>query len=389
MQDHDNQPIETLRLSDKDKNKLLHHVEQLSTRPVASSRRSLRVRFNTGGVLVTLMQPNGAVSRLSVLPRNLSKRGIAFIHGRFIYPGMLTDVTLPTLDGELIQVHGKVRNCRHISGIVHEVSIVFTSVIDIEMFVELNADQKSTYRQECAHEPGHESVTAAEPVGPSALIVDDSSTDRRLYAMWLRKLGLDATEAETGSETSRLVKSHAYDAMLVDINLENENGKDVIRNVRDLGFHAPIVAISADGSDRCQSDALEAGGNAFLVKPFSREDLEQAFRQIAVVSNTSGEDAPIFSSINGDPEMRPLLQDFVSSLSRQTQKLRDAMHQADMNTLRDISRLLKGSGGSYGFNTVTDNANDLLIGLEARDDMDDQLRQQVTELIALLRRVKV
>lgn len=106
----DKAPIETIRLSARDKQKLIDYVEHSGKKTVENERRALRVDFQGRKVLVVITNSQGQRVRHSVLPRNLSRRGLAFVHGRFVYPDSRCHVTLPMQNGKWWAVEGVVRN---------------------------------------------------------------------------------------------------------------------------------------------------------------------------------------------------------------------------------------------------------------------------------------
>src|SRR5690606_9802263 len=116
-------PIETIRLSERDRRRLVEQMNGNSKSvPSQMDRRSLRVDFNLAQLAVTITHPNRQVVTYNVMPRNLSRRGIGFIHGQFIYVDSPCDVLLPSRDSTCwVPISGKVVGCRHLSGLLHEV----------------------------------------------------------------------------------------------------------------------------------------------------------------------------------------------------------------------------------------------------------------------------
>ncbi|MEM1212554.1 MAG: response regulator [Planctomycetota bacterium] len=387
MQPTDNRPIETIRLSEKDKAKLVNQLEQAAAQQVSAERRSLRVKFTAPGTVVRLQQPNGASSRLSVLPRNLSKQGMAFIHGRFVYPGVQALVTLPTIDGELMTVEGRIRDCRHVSGIVHEVSVVFDDLIDLAMFVEMTRDEEVRYRQERAEDLGADAVAElAESEKPRVLLLESADTDRKLYALWLKKAGLDVTEAATSTEAGRAASSGSFDLALVSVASAEE--AEAIEQLQGLGLTSPMIALTMDSSGGAADAAMQAGCSSVLAKPFQAEELKQAVEQLVDVAGGQAVD-PLVSTAADDEDMAPLLMEYVDGLAAQVQQLRGCLTAKDWDTMRQLGSGLKGSGGGYGFAPISEAAGQLLDSLDASETPNvDDVRKDVEELVGLLRRAR-
>ena len=114
-----------------------------------------------------------------------------------------------------------------------------------------------------------------------ALIVDDSTTIRMILRAYLKKLGFDVTEAVNGRDAlDRLKAMTKADVVLVDWNMPEMDGLSFVRAVRaDAGYAAlPLMMVTTNTERANVSDALDAGANEYIMKPFTgamiREKLE-------------------------------------------------------------------------------------------------------------------
>lgn len=108
------------------------------------------------------------------------------------------------------------------------------------------------------------------------LVVDDDLHLRRLIGIYLRDAGHEVTEAGTGEDALRLSHEAAFDVVLVDLILPHYGGFRLCQKLKS-GSPTPRVVITT-GDDSAQSRALavEAKADAFLAKPFTREELLRA-----------------------------------------------------------------------------------------------------------------
>lgn len=108
------------------------------------------------------------------------------------------------------------------------------------------------------------------------LVVDDSATMRKMVMASLRDLS-DVTfgEAANGLEAIEQMKNAPFDLMVLDLNMPDMHGLDVLRFV--LGhpdYHkTPIVILTTKGDDQSRSEALSAGAACYLTKPFEPRSL--------------------------------------------------------------------------------------------------------------------
>jgi two-component system chemotaxis response regulator CheY len=117
----------------------------------------------------------------------------------------------------------------------------------------------------------------------SILIVEDSATMRSLIASALEPLGfLKVDEAESGFEALRLLPRRRYDLIVTDINMPHINGLELVSFVKQNEAYRgiPLVIVSTEGSERDREKGLELGADAYLVKPFAPEDLQEIARSL-------------------------------------------------------------------------------------------------------------
>src|SRR5262245_28033870 len=107
-----------------------------------------------------------------------------------------------------------------------------------------------------------------------ALVVDDSRTVRLILGKMLRELGIDVVEAAHGAEAlSQLERNPNIDVMLVDWNMPVMNGYDFVCTVRANSAHnsVPILMITSEAQQAHVAQALQAGANEYLMKPFTQD----------------------------------------------------------------------------------------------------------------------
>ncbi len=112
------------------------------------------------------------------------------------------------------------------------------------------------------------------------LIVDDSSTMRRIIGNVVQQLGFskdDFDEAEDGVVAWAMLQKGQYDIVLTDWNMPNMNGLDLVKNIRGGGAHqkTPIIMITTEGGKMEVITALKAGVNNYIVKPFNAAILKE------------------------------------------------------------------------------------------------------------------
>lgn len=107
------------------------------------------------------------------------------------------------------------------------------------------------------------------------LVVDDDKSVRTLFATVLRQVGLDAVEAANGREALEIVASRRVSAVLLDSQMPEVDGVEVLRRLRDRsGSHTlPVIFVTGEGDVDQRVRALEAGADDYLTKPVHVQEL--------------------------------------------------------------------------------------------------------------------
>jgi two-component system chemotaxis response regulator CheY len=112
------------------------------------------------------------------------------------------------------------------------------------------------------------------------LIVDDSSVMRKIVERALRQADLDPLvvhEAGSGIEGLEVLKVKQVDLILSDINMPSMDGLEFLRQVRaqNLAPDVPIVMITTESSEEHVKQAIQAGAQGYIRKPFTAEQVKE------------------------------------------------------------------------------------------------------------------
>ena len=110
----------------------------------------------------------------------------------------------------------------------------------------------------------------------NVLVVDDSPTMRRMVITSLGSLRtVKSTQAGTGLEAIERLAIAPVDLMVLDLNMPDMHGMEVIDFVRkhQAYRHIPIVVLTTKDEEASRKDALAAGANRYLTKPFDPRQL--------------------------------------------------------------------------------------------------------------------
>ena len=109
------------------------------------------------------------------------------------------------------------------------------------------------------------------------LVVEDEAPIRRFLVTTLEAEGYVAFEAATAREGEALAGNRRIDLFLVDLGLPDRDGLELIRQLR-TWTHRPIIVLSARAAERQKVEALDAGADDYLAKPFGVAELHARLR---------------------------------------------------------------------------------------------------------------
>jgi two-component system KDP operon response regulator KdpE len=110
------------------------------------------------------------------------------------------------------------------------------------------------------------------------LLIDDDASIRRALHTTLSALGFEIDEASSGEQAVSFVRTERYDAVLLDINMPGVGGIETCRMLRRLAPGLPILMLTVRDSTDDKIDALDAGADDYITKPFHVGELTARVR---------------------------------------------------------------------------------------------------------------
>ena len=105
------------------------------------------------------------------------------------------------------------------------------------------------------------------------LLVEDNPAIARVYLEYLRRGPYDTLHCETGGAALAALGENSYAAVLLDIELPDMSGMEILKWIAQRRLNTAVVVITAHGSINIAVEAMREGASDFLVKPFAPERL--------------------------------------------------------------------------------------------------------------------
>ena len=118
----------------------------------------------------------------------------------------------------------------------------------------------------------------------TCLVVDDSKVVRMVARKILEGLDFQITEAEDGQKAIEACQKQMPNAVLLDWNMPIKSGIEFLKELRAMGGDQPIVVFCTTENDMAHiQEAIQAGANEYIMKPFDSEIIESKFSQVGLI----------------------------------------------------------------------------------------------------------
>ncbi|WP_312327630.1 response regulator [Stenotrophomonas sp.] len=201
---------------------------------------------------------------------------------------------------------------------------------------------------------------------PRFLLVEDDTISRGFFRAALETLPAQVETADSLATALERGRRSEHDLWLIDVNLPDGNGSELLKALRQSHPETPALAHTADGDTSIHARLREAGFSETLVKPLSREQLLQAVRRALV--NSPGPSAPAapgegagvgeredwdeitaLAALNGQRNHLIALRElFLAELPGVRDAVAQAVQQHDVRTLQGQLHRLQASCGFVG-----------------------------------------
>ncbi len=261
----------------------------------------------------------------AVAGRNISREGVGVLAGQFIYPQSACRVSLSSPFGRTQEVAGHVVRCRYVvgSGSLYDVGVQFDDPIDVALF-----------------------APRARQFG--VLVFGADAATAELIEGFLRAENAQLTCLADIEQAVAAVAGGGLDLVLIDLDQRAADGFALTRRLRSDGYVGPVLAMTVQVTADVRNCCAASGCTGYLSKPLHREPLCDLVRALA--------DQPLVSSLVHDPALAPLIDRFVASLRERVAEMSRASQAEDLAELGRIVRDLRAQAGSYGFESISDEA---------------------------------
>ena len=131
----------------------------------------------------------------------------------------------------------------------------------------------------------------------TVLIVDDSVVDRKLAGGCLKNCDLEVAFACDGREALDLLAGDLPDVVVTDLQMPEVDGLELVKQIRKLHRHVPVILMTAHGNEEVAVSALKAGAASYVPKKNLSRDLEETVNSVLSVASSERAEQRILESL--------------------------------------------------------------------------------------------
>ena len=211
--------------------------------------------------------------------------------------------------------------------------------------------------------------------GSRILVVDDSEQNRALLDIVLKETGAEVVLENDGLAGRNRALAEDFDIILMDVQMPIMDGFTATRGIREAGKTLPIAALTAHAMRGFERECLDAGFSHYLTKPIIFDELFELLGEILqgervvkratniapiTEARDSKENAPIYSTLAvGGDKGRAIVEQFLVQLRENMTVMANHVENDDLAALADLAHWAKGTGGTVGFEILTEYAGKL------------------------------
>nr|WP_280110219.1 response regulator [Methylocella silvestris] len=199
--------------------------------------------------------------------------------------------------------------------------------------------------------------------------------------------------AETGAVACQMFTAGQYDLVLMDRQMPVMDGLTATRTIRawekaNNRPPTPIIAVTASALKGDREVCLASGCTAYLTKPIKQNVLLQAIKDYSVIAPPPSQQdrEPPDKSFRANRKLAERTPAYLKNCRQNVVAMDEALDRADFEAVTILGHNMRGSGGAFGFQAITDIGAGLQQAAERADV--DASRKWVTELSTYLDRVE-
>lgn len=373
--------IDTLRLNEAQLHEALDQLDLTSAvddEPRGSNRRAgvdIRLPYRNPRVHLTIDHPGGGQSPFLVAGRNLTQRGLAFLHGNYLHTGTPGRVELPQTIGGTASIRCTVIWCRHVRNHLHECAVRFDRPIDLWKHIE-------------GAEAAADLATRIDPteLEGTILILSDLELMRDILVQMLAETKLQIHAFTDIDEALASARTDPPDLVLYDANDDTKDHAATVKRFREAPIFCPLVMATGEPSQQRVQPARDAGAKGVLRKPFHQSQLLAVLMEWLNISRESADEGGGENEVaTQNAQFQALVDRYWEHQETLTAEISSGIAEDDFVRVRSCCLRLFESAGIFGAPAMSRCAQKALTQLDSSYSIEES-SVQLQRLLMFARR---
>jgi len=187
----------------------------------------------------------------------------------------------------------------------------------------------------------------------TVLVADDHPVNLEFAAEALRRLGHTVATAASGTEALRLLQARSFDIALIDVQMPEMDGFELVTRLRARGLHMRVIGLTGYTSPEDKERCIAAGMDGVLTKPLTQNRLAAVLRGETVEPESDA----IMEAVGGNVKLLARVRDaFTSQSPRLMASMREAIAEENSDALFRTAHTLKGAISNFGMDDALEAA---------------------------------
>ena len=223
------------------------------------------------------------------------------------------------------------------------------------------------------------------------LLVDDTEDMRNLVEIYLSLLSYQVVPVTDGAEAIEKFKSEKFDVVIMDMRMPVMDGIEATGIIRawenEKGLEeTPIIAMTAYSMDDEIEATYKAGCNYHIAKPITRESLLEILNKALKDEGEEKMDDDVIE-VEVDQDLEELIPGYLEKRVKDVEQLRGWVDDENYSEIQELSHKIKGSGGGYGFQHLSEYAS--LMEQASKEKDLSVIKENIEKIDDYVKRVRV
>jgi len=188
------------------------------------------------------------------------------------------------------------------------------------------------------------------------LVIEDNIDIQNLVKLIFKKVGITADFVDNGKKGLELALSSNYDLVFMDIQMPVMDGMEAMQELKKQHYKTPVIAMTANAMKQDREECANIGFTDFVSKPIDLNELNIILSRFLKPINKIKSTSTMLTSslLHDEPDLIDLIGKFIKRLPDMREAINKAHSQNDEAELSGLIHQMKGVGGGYGYQVLTD-----------------------------------